>query len=105
MKTFALQPLRIPSGWLVEYNRLTEYELKDGPEYKDLLRADLLQLKRGKILIFLGWYPATDPQGAYVLYKLDLNNPEPFKKPLDVFESKVKQEITDKIEQWTNEPK
>ena len=101
MGTFALQPLRIHSGWLVEYNSFTEYTLKDGLEFKNLLKGDLLQLKKDNIMIFLGWYPAEDPSGGYMLYKVDLRFPEPFKKPLGTFQSKVKDEIIAKIDEWT----
>jgi hypothetical protein len=73
--TIRLQPLRIPSGWLVAYNDgLYEVdphsELLPADERTWLFKEDLLQLihaQRNRLLD-LGWYPAFDlVTGNYVL--------------------------------------
>ena len=56
MEYFELQPLRIPSGWTVQYNNFSEYDLeKDGEKYRFELVEDLLQLKNHNLLIDLGY--------------------------------------------------
>jgi hypothetical protein len=67
----ALVPLRVPAGWLVEYNTFVE----SGPHHSQ----DLLQMRSCRVvdgawqvdpdgyLVDLGWYPDADPTGAYRL--------------------------------------
>lgn len=54
----ALQPLRIPAGWMIKYNDLREAD--PSPQSYDalLLREDLLQLKHSMtgVLVDVGWY-------------------------------------------------
>jgi fibronectin type 3 domain-containing protein len=76
-----LQPLRIPAGWLVEYNDGL-YECDPLPERvaEDdrifFFKEDMLQMKhlRRDRLLDLGWYPEGDlAAGAYkvVVYEGD----------------------------------
>lgn len=75
----ALQPLRIPAGWLVSYNNAL-YEIDPDPKIileEDrswFFKEDMLQMKhkRGDRLLDLGWYPEGDLEnGCYglVLYE------------------------------------
>lgn len=103
MKYFDLQPLRIPAGWTVKYNNFTEYDLQeDGGEYDYELNEDLLQLEHSNLLIDLGWYPAMNIDGRYVMYLLDKKCENPFGSPIEKFESKSKKEIIEKLEYWMN---
>jgi hypothetical protein len=78
-----LYPLRIPSGWAVTYNAYfadTAMEVENNrilnSEYfkEDLLMIQQLKLDQGTWvvddsgwLIDVGWYPDSDPTGAYRL--------------------------------------
>ena len=103
MRSFKLQPLRIPTGWHIKYNALSEYDIiKDGAEYSYELCEDMLQVENQNLLIDLGWYPSGDIEGNYKLYMLDKNEECPFESPLEIFISKSKQEVTERIEYWTD---
>lgn len=103
MEYFELQPLRIPSGWTIQYNNFSEYDLeKDGEKYRFELVEDLLQLKNHNLLIDLGWYPSMDVTGEYVLYLVDITKDKPFEYPIEVFHTRAKAEIIAKLEYWTN---
>lgn len=43
-----------------------------------------------------------DITGRYILYLIDKNSDIPFDNPIDVFESRSKQDIISKLEYWTN---
>lgn len=103
MKQFELQPLRLSSGWTVKYNDFSEYDFnEDGQEYLYELKEDLLQLENQNLIIDLGWYPSMDITGRYILYLIDKNADKPFDDPIDVIESRSKQDILSKLEYWTN---
>ncbi|MBL8797130.1 MAG: hypothetical protein JNM56_24730 [Planctomycetia bacterium] len=80
-----LQPLRIPTGWLVEYNNgLHEIdplpELLPGDERYFLFKQDMLQLHhaRHNRLLDVGWYPDGDLEtGRYklVVHEGDFRGP------------------------------
>ena len=97
---YELQPLRIQAGWRVEYNNFSEYDLDThGEEDAYELNEDLLLLynEKANLAIDLGWYPAHDIDGEYLLilakdFKWDC--------PLEKFSSKSKKEIIDHIEKW-----
>ena len=69
MKLPSLQPLRIPAGWIVEYNDFREVDPSGGSAGSDWLREDLLQLKypAAGILIDVGWYEEGD-SGEFAVY-------------------------------------
>lgn len=80
MDEVRLQPLRIPTGWVVSYNQL--YELDPDPAVIDRELAlsffgqDMLQIKHPHInrLVDVGWYPHGDlHEGAFglVVYEGD----------------------------------
>jgi hypothetical protein len=71
----ALQPLRIPTGWYVQYNNGL-YEVDPSPDQVPLddrwwiFKQDMLQLKHGHFnrLLDVGWYPEGNlDQGHYRL--------------------------------------
>ena len=78
-----LQPLRIPSGWTIMFNKLENMEPKEiSPEDKIWLYAyteDILYMytnisqknnkktEEQKLAIDLGWYPDGDPNGSFRL--------------------------------------
>jgi hypothetical protein len=67
-----LQPLRVPAGWVVEYNNAL-YELDPSPELvleQDrwwLFKQDMLMMRheRRHRLLDLGWYPEGDLVGGH----------------------------------------
>lgn len=78
----ALVPLRVPAGWLVEYNTFVEFGPDRAPaadDYRWHHSEDLLQIRSCKVvdgawqadpdgyLVDLGWYPDGEPTGAYRL--------------------------------------
>jgi len=75
----ALQPLRVPAGWLVEYHALSELDPADEQRVPEadrrlLFRQDLLQMGHGRRerVLDVGWYPEGDLEGGqYVLVLYD----------------------------------
>lgn len=76
-----LQPLRIPAGWLVQYNNGL-YEIDPNPELIPeadrwwIFKEDMLQLKHERYnrLLDVGWYPEGNlEEGHYglVMYEGD----------------------------------
>ena len=53
MELPALQPLRIPAGWVVQYNDFREADPSPQSIDADLLREDLLQLKT-RLFVYVG---------------------------------------------------
>ena len=101
MKDFILQPLRIPSGWTVNYNHFSEYDpLTESPEYLYELSEDMLQMENDRFLIDLGWYPEMDLNGRFILVLADRTRERPFEHPIERFETRDKAEVTAKIEEW-----
>jgi hypothetical protein len=79
-----LQPLRIPSGWLVAYNNGL-FEIDPRPEIVSaedrswLFKEDMLQIthQRANRLLDIGWYPEGDLEtGKYrlVVYEGDFRS-------------------------------
>jgi hypothetical protein len=64
-----LQAIRVPAGWMVEYNDLREVD--PSPQSIDslLLREDLLQLRHpwADVLIDVGWYGDAE-SGEFAVY-------------------------------------
>lgn len=83
-----LQPLRIPAGWEVVLNKFSEIDIEDWPEDDEIwsdFTEDITYLRRKSrkynIGIDLGWYPDTDPQGAFhVKVILDENWEKPVRE-------------------------
>ncbi|MEK8129436.1 hypothetical protein WMW72_16130 [Paenibacillus filicis] len=97
---FKLLPLRIPSSWEISYNSLVELDpshLKDEEEKWRNFTEDLLQIKHIKynILLDVGWYPESDPNGSY---GLELIKNHDWRNPLVSFDTKNRDELVEKIE-------
>ncbi len=69
MEVPPLQPLRIPAGWVVDYNDLREADPSPQSVAALLLREDLLQLRHPKagVLVDVGWYGDAD-SGEFAVY-------------------------------------
>ena len=95
-----LQPLKIYHAWKIEKNRFIEmdWETADPQEMREYLTDDLLLLKHAfdnSIQIHLGWEPAGDPQGRFVLEKF---KPADKKKPYRIYSTRSVEEVVDWIE-------
>lgn len=104
LQDISLQPLRIPTGWTVDWNQF--YDVEPGAELliKGLPNADvwqfflqdLLQLKHFNynLILDLSWIPEADPNGNY---QLVLITNQDWENPLATFHSRSKDEIVKKI--------
>ncbi|QDH21688.1 hypothetical protein [Saccharibacillus brassicae] len=96
-----LLPLRIPSGWEVSYNSLTEMDPSqqktDDENVWFNFTEDLLQVKHTKfgILLDVGWYPERDPDGYY---GLELIKNYDWSNPLVSVDTKDIQDLAERIE-------
>ena len=99
---YELQQLRIQSGWKIEFNNFTEYDLSIHGKYDCYeLNEDLLQLvnEKANLIIDLGWYPNFDESGEYILLLIKNHR---WDSPLKEMVSKSKKEIIDYIEKWVD---
>ncbi len=108
-----MQPLRIPGGWTVLYNKLEDLEPEELPPddrgwlfsfnedilhiYTTARRKRNKQVETQKLVLDLGWYPDSDPSGSFRLEAI-LN--DDWINPLLTFSSRSKQEIVDTLEYW-----
>lgn len=104
-----LQPLRIPGGWTVLYNKLEAVEPeKLPPEDRIWLFAfteDILHIykdlgtrrRRQRLAIDLGWYPDGEPSGSFRLAAVLDND---WEHPLLTFSSRSRKEVVDTLEMW-----
>lgn len=83
LPSIKLQPLRIPSSWIVSFNAFTELDPKtlllEDTRWL-CFTQDLLQIKHSRynIIIDLGWTPDTEPEGNYIIKVIkdhDWDNP------------------------------
>lgn len=95
-----LQALRIPAGWEVVLNKFQEIDIEDCSmdDWIDFTE-DIAYLRRKSrkytIGIDLGWYPDTDPQGAFhVKVILDDN----WVKPVMEYVTRERKEVVKIIE-------
>ncbi len=108
-----LQPLRIPSNWMVSYNDFYEIDpetiSEDKASFMGFFHEDLLQLKRSwgttPVLIDLGWYPDGDVTGTFqamvIRYFEDSEQmPSSWNAPLAKFESTSRLAMVAQIEEW-----
>lgn len=100
LNDLVLQPLIIPTGWLVSWNQFYDLQpysnlyiegLPDGDIW-ELFLQDLLQLKHinKNLILDLGWIPEADPEGSY---HLELVANEDWSNPIFTYESKDKNKI------------
>lgn len=108
-----LQPLRIPEGWTVGLNKFEDIDpetLSAGNKvWLYAFNEDILQIscklkrkrnddiEKQELIIDLGWYPDSDPNGSFTLLAI-LN--ENWDKPLLKFSSRSKDEIVKTLEKW-----
>lgn len=99
-----LQRLRIPAGWEMVFNKFLEVDVTQYNANSDIwldLTEDIMYMKsKGKnenIAIDLGWYPDNDPDGTYHLIVVENND---WENPLEEFDSRNKDEIVVKIEEF-----
>jgi hypothetical protein len=95
-----LQPLRIPTGWKVAYNRFREIDPTSdlGDEVSLCFKQDLLQLlsERWRRLLDLGWYP--DGDIAEGVFRISVHEGD-FRGPcLHTYESRERCGIVAEIE-------
>jgi len=95
-----LQPLRIPTGWDVTWNTFYEADPihfnEEDSNFCLNFTEDLLQMKRGNIILDLGWYPECKVDGEY---RLVVIQDEEWEKPFFSFETRDKATIIHKIEE------
>lgn len=108
-----LQPLRIPSGWTIMFNKLEDLDVETLSEedtawltvfvedimylYKKNKRKRKKQIEEQTISIDLGWYPDGDVNGSFRLIALLNHN---WEEPLLEFSSRNKDEIVQTLEHW-----
>lgn len=99
-----LQSLRIPPGWEVVINKFLEVDItqysSDNNIWVDLTQ-DILHIrstrKKSNIAIDLGWYPENISTGMFHLIVIKDSN---WEEPLEEINSRNKNEIVDKIEEF-----
>jgi len=69
MHDYPLHALRIPAGWLVDYNQFYAMPFDHPMAWSVVCKDTLLMLRhmRCDVLIDLSWTPAEDPGGGYLL--------------------------------------
>lgn len=102
----SLVPLRIPTGWRVVSNDFCELEpvVQDGVlEHAEKFASGMLYMKSGcwdsdpqHFVLDLSWIPENDPEGRYRV-TVALND---FDHELKVFESRSRQEVQHKLEEY-----
>lgn len=101
------QPLRIPGGWTVIFNKFEDIEPETLPAEDEAwlfaFNEDILYIRsdvnrrKTEIALDLGWYPDSDPDGQFVIQAI-LNGD--WNKPLLKFCSRNKDEIVRTLEKW-----
>ena len=102
-----LQPLRIPSGWTVDFNDFYEVE----PTFKTYddsawnFKEDMLQIKheRFRLLVDLGWYPTARSTGGFglrLLHFLGEDKGADWENPIEFVQTRSKRKVVKVIEDW-----
>lgn len=97
-----LQPLRIPSGWEIVFNKFLEIDVEDclvdDENWLDFTE-DITYIKRKNkkydVGIDLGWYPDADPQGEFHV-KVILN--EKWENPIIEYITRERGKVVETIE-------
>lgn len=104
-----IQPLRIPGGWTVAFNKLETAEPEEvSPEDRRWLGCfteDILYMytdlgtehRKQKLAVDLGWYPDGEPDGCFRLVAV-LN--DDWANPLLTFSSRSKNDVVNELEKW-----
>lgn len=100
--SYKLQPLRLQTGWKIEFNNFTEYDINiHSKEHSFELCEDLLQIYNEKsgLIIDLGWYPSGDEFGSYKLFLIKNFN---WDSPLEEVVTRSKNDVINYIEKWSD---
>ena len=102
MPTPPRQPLRIPGGWMVEHNELGQMEpdgAADDRQFWICFTEDLLQLRHPRLglLLDVGWYPDSSPEGEF---RAVLLRGEDWESPVMVCETRRLSVLVESIERW-----
>lgn len=100
MPKYKLLPLRIPCGWKVIINNLSDLEpnsLKNEDRLWMTFTQDMLNIKHCKkdILVDVGWYPENDPNGEYKISVIKNNE---WEIPTEVHKCKKNDELVEFID-------
>lgn len=97
-----LQPLRVPAGWNVVFNKFLEVDIENWSSddvnwinFTEDITYFRRENRKYNIGIDLGWYPDTDPQGAFHI-KIILN--ENWEKPAMEYVTRIRKEAVEIIE-------
>jgi hypothetical protein len=65
-----LQAIRVPVGWVVDFNDLFQVEASSESYERGFLKEDLLQLRHIETNAFIdvGWYGAGPPEGQFGIH-------------------------------------
>lgn len=106
-KAASLQPLRIPTGWSVRWNNFYDvqpaFHSHDSASFyfdEDML---LLVNEHQQIAVDLGWYPAFQSTGGFVLLAvrhIGEGSSEDWGHPLRKLRTRSKQKVVREIERW-----
>lgn len=93
-KSIKIQPLKIPTGWDVEFNKFFEIDplvLTENSDKWVYFTENMLHFKDNYNHVRMGWYPSMKPDGEFFL---ECN----YKTPILPFKSRNKKLIVEKIE-------
>jgi hypothetical protein len=98
-----LQPLRIPTGWKINFNILDDADPKSFIDQESENRwsftEDLLQLEKENLIVDLGWYPEGKLDGNYLLVLIENEN---WEEPVFRIQSRDKTIIIYELEKLLN---
>lgn len=95
-----LQPLRIPSPWIVTYNGFIGIDpqrlFEDDQKWLSFT-SELLHLTHHHtgLILDMGWSPEADPNGCY---ELSIIKDKDWLNPIEIYFTKSKEKIVNKIE-------
>ena len=92
-----LHALRVPAGWLIEYNQFYDMPVDHPLAWSVVCKDSLLMFRhvRRDVLLDLSWAPAEDPDGGYLLRVLAGDH---CGRELHRFESRDRAAVIGKIE-------
>src|SRR5258705_2985476 len=109
LKDPPLQPLRIPSGWSVKWNKFYDVEpkFKSYDQLSWCFDEDMLYIINDwlQVAVDLGWYPSFKSPGSFglVAVRLDEDASKPGasrESPLRKFRTRSKEKVVRTLERW-----
>jgi hypothetical protein len=95
-----LEPLRIPGGWTVLWNAI--YEENPEERFQDFQNEDIFMARNDEVCVDLGWYPAGDREGRYVLVVVvdvpEADDCDAWSDPRYRFETRIRLEAIKELE-------